>query len=558
MPDPCLVTVKAGPAHSKDYESFVGSSLREEVLQEITSNLENELRNEALNTFLDAVRDGLSIADCISRVQKLVLPKVPNERNKFFIKFVYDNKLQIEIGVNKFKNGNAQFYHKLGIQPRETPEQQEKKAEYSKRRAALQELRSEGGFPTVKLKKQVTNDRSAPITSVEQWKTLKLPPNPTNKQTSRAREDWASEIPDDSQAQRSSGRPRGLGHVFRAHPPSASQRSRSLGRPLLEREQSQSETCRDRSASPLGPGGVKLRGLGDCFRSGIRPSQARLRRASPSPARKTSAGTFELEKGSDQERLQNVRLNEKIVEPKQIRPNSVRLKDEAVESNQPTFRLNTPSKGKPEPQSTYRPNTPSKGQMKTIKIVIQATTEKESSSSASSSSSTSRSSSSSSLDEEWKKSCLEIEEIPESPTEIKDITSEPDTAADEPSVEFLQPSTVFITEAPEGRVEEPLDINEEYPIQNLRNRRQQNSHQTDSVFNKAFIPVEKASVPQEPSSQPFFSHPLSPLQINRWKEGMAAQSSGTTCPSPPSVIQEPPKTSSSSTTGWVNIPIQRL
>ena len=26
----------------------------------------------------------------------------------------------LEIGVNKFKNGNAQFYHKIGVAPKET------------------------------------------------------------------------------------------------------------------------------------------------------------------------------------------------------------------------------------------------------------------------------------------------------------------------------------------------------------------------------------------------------------------------------------------------------
>ena len=60
-------------------------------------------------TFLDAIKDGLSIASCISRVQDQVLHKVsgtmgprtsrhqvPNERNKFFIKFVFDNQLQVD------------------------------------------------------------------------------------------------------------------------------------------------------------------------------------------------------------------------------------------------------------------------------------------------------------------------------------------------------------------------------------------------------------------------------------------------------------------------------
>ena len=69
------------------------------------------LDQQALVTFLDAVKDGLSIAACISRVQDQVLHKVgwgviikyseppynqvPNERCKFFVKFVYDNQLQV-------------------------------------------------------------------------------------------------------------------------------------------------------------------------------------------------------------------------------------------------------------------------------------------------------------------------------------------------------------------------------------------------------------------------------------------------------------------------------
>ena len=113
--DPCLVTVKAGPSHSKGYENFVSNSLKgkgkkgknvkncgyifliykDEILKEITSNLDETLKEEALNAFLDSVKNGLAIKDCIFKVQNDVLPKVPKERNKFFIKFIYDNQLQV-------------------------------------------------------------------------------------------------------------------------------------------------------------------------------------------------------------------------------------------------------------------------------------------------------------------------------------------------------------------------------------------------------------------------------------------------------------------------------
>ena len=95
------------------------------------------MKDEALQTFLESVKTGCSIKDCIVKVQNEVLPKVPKERNKFFIKFTFDNQLQvkhqsvsdiiqiiilkIEIGVNKFKNGNAQFYHKIGVAPKVPP-----------------------------------------------------------------------------------------------------------------------------------------------------------------------------------------------------------------------------------------------------------------------------------------------------------------------------------------------------------------------------------------------------------------------------------------------------
>ena len=91
-----VVTVKAAPAYSKGYESFVSTSLKDEVLEEITSNLEDSLKEEAFTTFIDSVKNGYSIKDSIFKVQNDVLPKVPKERSKFFIKFTYDNQLQVK------------------------------------------------------------------------------------------------------------------------------------------------------------------------------------------------------------------------------------------------------------------------------------------------------------------------------------------------------------------------------------------------------------------------------------------------------------------------------
>ena len=99
--DPCLVTVRAGPAHSKDYENFVANKLKDEVLKEISSNLQDDLKEEALSAFKESVKEGWSIKDCICRVQNEVLPKVPKERNKFFIKFTYDNQLQVRTSFTK-------------------------------------------------------------------------------------------------------------------------------------------------------------------------------------------------------------------------------------------------------------------------------------------------------------------------------------------------------------------------------------------------------------------------------------------------------------------------
>jgi len=306
--DPCLVTVRAGPGASKGYENFVSNKLQDKVLKEIESNLQDNLKEEALTAFKETVNQGWSIKDCICKVQNEVLPKVPNERNKFFIKFTYDNQLQIEIGVNKFKNGNAQFYHRLGVAPKDCPEIVEQKQEREKRKAAMEELRGTGYFPSIKLKRQVTNDKSAPFVSVEVWSTINIktgkvsnpcggwddaddhnePPNPTNMQTARASTGWAPEPP----RQIRSSRPRALGDLFRNQKPNTAKlRCRSVGRPQRQSSDEKSPDIRDRSISPLNSRGRGRGALGDCFMTGIRPSKAMLRSGGGQTGRRDNLNT---------------------------------------------------------------------------------------------------------------------------------------------------------------------------------------------------------------------------------------------------------------------------
>ena len=254
--------------------------------------------------------------------------------------------------------------------------------------------------------------------------------------------------------------------------------------------------------------------------------QACLRRASPSPdGRKVSTGTFQLERDRERERLKNVKIGEEILK-----------------------------KDLPDIKSSAEKENPTKF----IKIVIQAKpAEKrdfEMSSSESSSSSTSRSSSSSSLGAEWKEDCLEIEEIPESPTECHPPSLEVDQedsswspspcqgVSSEPGnvnlqkIEFLQPSTTFLTETGDVRAEEPFDCRQqeedetpqEYPIQNLRNRAQRQGQLLQPIFKKTFNQRENVSEPnvveddpKKPSPipvgslslGPFFSQPFKPVQV---------------------------------------------
>ena len=256
--------------------------------------------------------------------------------------------------------------------------------------------------------------------------------------------------------------------------------------------------------------------------------------------RKVSTGTFELEKDGERERLKNVKLGEEVL-----------------------------NKDVPDIKNSAKSPT------KFIKIVIQAKPAERidqeeassSSSSSSSSRSTSRSSSSSSLGAEWRENCLEIEEMPESPSEehhqpVLELPQEDswspspcqeshsEEQANMKKVEFLQPSTVFLTDTEAGMVEEPLDSSqqegcqgalEEYPIQNFRNRAQRQDQPLQPIFKNSFRPLkihnndsmtetetskqaEEGGGVHKPEKQspslmecqsmgPFFSQPFKPVQV---------------------------------------------
>jgi len=124
-------------------------------------------------------------------------------------------------------------------------------------------------------------------------------------------------------------------------------------------------------------------------------------------------------------------------------------------------------------------------------------------------------------------------------------------------VEFLQPSTIFMTDAEAGLVEEPLDFSqqegcqealEEYPIQNFRNRAQRQDQPLQPIFKKSFRPLKihqnDSKTERETSKQanggvtgnkpenqspslmecqsmgPFFSLPFKPVQVQQWRDGI--------------------------------------
>merc|ERR1711971_311421 len=151
----------------------------------------------------------------------------------------------------------------------------------------MQELEGSGGFPNRYLKKQTTNDRSAPYISGKVsnpnggWDDVMdydVPPKPTNLQTRRALNGWEPDVPEKKINLRSS-KPRALGDLFNKKEPKPNQaklRSRSVGRPLKERNPVTS-SFKERSISPADVRHGRFKGaLGDCFQTGLRPSQESL------------------------------------------------------------------------------------------------------------------------------------------------------------------------------------------------------------------------------------------------------------------------------------------
>merc|ERR1711994_1022343 len=118
----------------------------------------------------------------------------------------------------------------------------------------LDNVSEAGGFEDAGLKKQIMVDRSAPVVGgkvstpagwVDVSKVTFLPPNPTNKQTKRFRE----EKPESGVA--SSKGPPGLAALFAKGPP-------GKGR-----------------GAPMGKGGAG--GLGDIFAGGMKPNPGALK-----------------------------------------------------------------------------------------------------------------------------------------------------------------------------------------------------------------------------------------------------------------------------------------
>merc|ERR1719234_2837029 len=93
-----------------------------------------------------------------------------------------------------------------------------------------------------------------------------------------------------------------------------------------------------------------------------------------------------------------------------------------------------------------------------------------------------------------------------SPSPCKEMPSEEEDVKLQ-KVEFLQPSTIFLTETEDGMVEEPLDSQQqkedrsEYPIQNFRNRAQRQEQPLQPIFKKTFSPM-KVQQQQENEKKP--------------------------------------------------------
>ena len=110
-----------------------GSGLQEHTLEDVFSNLDEDKMEEAKLVFIHAVEEGLLVKNCISEVHnkvawllvvirtfssdkgsdKVLANVPPGKRGRLFVKFLFSSKLLVEIGVNQFRNGNRQLYHKV-------------------------------------------------------------------------------------------------------------------------------------------------------------------------------------------------------------------------------------------------------------------------------------------------------------------------------------------------------------------------------------------------------------------------------------------------------------
>jgi len=115
MPETCSATRGAG--NNRAFEDAANARIQGE-LQEVESDLPEDIRDDALRVFRGAIADKATIQDAINKVNKEALCEVETrfkgQRFKGFIKFDYDTNV-IQINVNKFGNGNAQFSVGMGV-----------------------------------------------------------------------------------------------------------------------------------------------------------------------------------------------------------------------------------------------------------------------------------------------------------------------------------------------------------------------------------------------------------------------------------------------------------
>jgi len=118
------VTARAGAQHSRGYEDAVNSRISGE-LQEVESDLPDDIRDDALRVFRIAVDQKMPIKDSIEKVQKdalsVIEERFKGQRFKGFIKFDFETNV-IQINVNKFGNGNAQFSAGVGTRKMVCPD----------------------------------------------------------------------------------------------------------------------------------------------------------------------------------------------------------------------------------------------------------------------------------------------------------------------------------------------------------------------------------------------------------------------------------------------------